>query len=330
MDIILRSEDKKDYRLVEELTREAFWNVYVPGCDEHLLIHNLRKTNEFIKELDYVAVCNNEIVGNIVYAESKIKNIDKEYSVLTFGPVSVLPKYQNKGIGGKLINHTIKLSKEMGYRAIIIYGDPEYYKRFGFKESIEYEITNKDKKYPAALLVLELYPDALNGIKGIFDEGKSYQIDEKELEEFDRGFGRKEKGFAKTQERFNELANMYKEKTMTIKYSTIIVKDTEESVKFYTDVMGFKQDSQFFPPMPGTKITIMKGKGEVMFELIENKALPPGAYSTGVEVDDLDAALADVKTKGAKVIMEKTPILVGSMAMIEDPNGARMALIHHH
>ena len=116
---------------------------------------------------------------------------------------------------------------------------------------------------------------------------------------------------------------------MTIKYSTIIVKDTEESIKFYTEVMGFKQDSQYLPPIPGTKITLMKGKGETMFELIENKAFPPGTYSTGIEVDDLSAALSNARAKGAKVITEITPILVGSMAMIEDPNGARIVFIHH-
>jgi predicted N-acetyltransferase YhbS len=209
MEIKLRLEEEKDHRIVEELTRDAFWDVYLPGCDEHLLIHNLRKAKEFINELDFVAVYNNEIIGNIVYAKSKIIGPDKEYTVLTFGPISVLPKYQNKGIGSKLIKHTIELSKEMGYKAIIIYGDPEYYKRFGFKESKENNITNRDKKYPAALLVLELYPNALNGINGIFDEGKIYEVDEKEAEEFEKGFNKKEKGFAKTQERFNELVNEY-------------------------------------------------------------------------------------------------------------------------
>ena len=117
---------------------------------------------------------------------------------------------------------------------------------------------------------------------------------------------------------------------MTIKYSTIIVKDTEESIQFYSEVMGFKQDSQFFPPVPGTKITMMKGKGETMFELIENKAFEPGAYSTGIEVDDINAVLANARAKGARVILEITPISVGSMAMIEDPNGARIAFIQHH
>jgi len=209
VEIVLRLEEEKDFAIVEDLTREAFWNVYCPGADEHFLVHNLRKTNVFIKELDFVALNNNKIVGNIMYAESTIKNNDLEYTVLTFGPVSVLPEYQNKGIGGKLINHTIKLSKEMGYKAIIIYGDPEYYKRFGFKESKEYKITNRDKKYPAALLVLELYPNALNGIEGIFDEGEVYEIDKNEAEKFNKKFIAKEKGYSKSQERFKEISNKY-------------------------------------------------------------------------------------------------------------------------
>jgi len=209
MEIELRLEEEKDYKIVEELTKEAFWNAHVPGCDEHLLIHNLRKINEFIKELDFVAINNNKIVGNIVYVKSYITNDGIKNTVLTFGPVSVLPQYQNMGIGSKLINHTIKLSKEMGYRAIIIYGDPEYYKRFGFKESKQYGITNKDKKYPVALLVLELFPNALNGIEGIFEEGKVYEVDENELREFDKKFQKMEKGYSKTQDRFNELVGKY-------------------------------------------------------------------------------------------------------------------------
>jgi predicted N-acetyltransferase YhbS len=209
METTLRLEEEKDFSIVENLTREAFWNVHCPGADEHLLVHNLRKTGVFIKELDFVAVNNDKIAGNIMYAESTIKNNDSEYTVLTFGPVSVLPEYQNKGIGGKLINHTIKLSKEMGYKAIIIYGDPEYYKRFGFKESKEYNITNRDKKFPAALLVLELYPNALNEIVGVFDEGKAYEIDKNEAEEFDKKFTAKEKGYSKSQERFKELSGKF-------------------------------------------------------------------------------------------------------------------------
>jgi predicted N-acetyltransferase YhbS len=209
MKIELRPEKEADYKLVEELTREAFWNVHFPGCSEHLLIHNLRKAKEFVGELDFVAMHDDKIVGNIVYAEAKVIGNNEECTVLTFGPLSVLPEYQNKGIGGKLINHTVKLSKEMGYKAIIIYGDPGYYKRFGFKESKEYNITNKDKKYPAALLVLELRLNALSGIAGIFDEGEPYEINEIELAEFEKGFVEKEKMATKSQEEFMKMATRY-------------------------------------------------------------------------------------------------------------------------
>jgi predicted N-acetyltransferase YhbS len=209
MEIILRLEEEKDYRTVEELTREAFWNYHVPGCDEHLLAHNLRESSVFIKELDFVALYGNKIVGNIMYAKAIIEKNDLKYDVLTFGPLSVLPEYQNNGIGGKLVTHTVKLSRELGYKAIIIYGDPKYYKRFGFMESKEYKITNNDKKFPAALLVLELYPNALNGIEGIFNEGKVYEIDKNEAENFDKYFTAKEKGYSKSQERFKELSNKY-------------------------------------------------------------------------------------------------------------------------
>ena len=211
MEIILRLEEEKDCRAVDEVTREAFWNVHQPGCDEHLLIHKLRGEREFVKDLDFVAVFDNRIVGNIVYVQSKIRDVDGvEYTVLTFGPVSVLPEYQHKGIGSKLIRHTMQLSREMGYRAILIYGEPEYYKRFGFIESIKYGITNKDGKYPAALLVLELYEGALDGINGVFDEGDIYQVDRAELESFDKAFPVKEMlSGTRSQLRFDEMVGKY-------------------------------------------------------------------------------------------------------------------------
>ena len=105
MNITLRLEEEYDRRNVENVTREAFWNVYTPGSDVHLLVHSLRKAKEFIKELDFVAVYNNTIVGNIVYVEAKIIDLEKEYAVLTFGPWNVFWRYQQNlynRIGGLL------------------------------------------------------------------------------------------------------------------------------------------------------------------------------------------------------------------------------------
>ncbi len=130
MNFILRREEPKDYKEVENITREAFWNHHVPGCDEHYLVHVMRGSKDFIPELDFVALDGDKIVGNIMYTKSSVtKDNDEVCTVLCFGPISVLPEYQGKGVGTKLIEHTKVLAREMGYSAILIYGDPEYYTR---------------------------------------------------------------------------------------------------------------------------------------------------------------------------------------------------------
>ncbi|OPX61309.1 MAG: glyoxalase I [Methanobacterium sp. PtaB.Bin024] len=115
---------------------------------------------------------------------------------------------------------------------------------------------------------------------------------------------------------------------MKIKYTTLIVKDMEESIKFYTEVMGFKIDSQY-DLGPAGKITLLKGEGETMVEIIQNPQDEPGLFSIGMEVEDLNTTIKELKAKGAKVTMDPTPITVGLLAFIEDPNGARIALIEH-
>jgi lactoylglutathione lyase len=116
---------------------------------------------------------------------------------------------------------------------------------------------------------------------------------------------------------------------MKIKYTTMIVKDMDESIKFYTEVMGFKIDSQY-DLGPAGAITLLKGEGETMVEIIQNPVNEPGLFSMGMDVEDLDTTLEELKAKGAKVTMEPTPITVGTLAFIEDPNGVRIALIQHH
>jgi len=116
---------------------------------------------------------------------------------------------------------------------------------------------------------------------------------------------------------------------MKIKYTTMIVKDMEESIKFYTEVMGFEIDSQY-DLGPAGAITLLKGEGETMVEIIQNPVNEPGLFSMGMDVEDLETTLEELKAKGAKVTMEPTPITVGTLAFIEDPNGVRIALIQHH
>jgi predicted N-acetyltransferase YhbS len=86
MNISLRLENKRDYRLVENLTREAFWDLYHPGCLEHFILHKLRGSSDFIPELDYVALADNVIAGNIIYSKaSVIDDSGNKNQVITSG-----------------------------------------------------------------------------------------------------------------------------------------------------------------------------------------------------------------------------------------------------
>ncbi|PKM95634.1 MAG: GNAT family N-acetyltransferase [Firmicutes bacterium HGW-Firmicutes-1] len=209
-DVVLRYETVSDYSTVEELTREAFWNHHVPGCDEHYLLHIIRKADSFIRELDIVAEVNGKIVGNIVYTKAKIVDDNGDYhNVISFGPISVLPAFQGKGIGSILIEHTKTVARELGYTAILIYGDPDYYSRFGFTAAENYKIGTSDNMYAVPLQALELYPGALSNISGRFLEDEIYDIDEVEAKEFDKGFLPKELlSDLPTQIRFRHLVEM--------------------------------------------------------------------------------------------------------------------------
>ena len=204
MDINIRRETKNDHRIVEELTREAFWNLYFPGCDEHYTAHILRDHPDFISELDFVAEVDNKIVGSIMYTRSHvIDENDNKIEILTFGPLCVLPEYQRKGIGTALIKHTKELAIKNGEKAIIILGDPRNYVKHGFKNSIDYNISNSEGKYPYGQLVLELAPGIFDGKKWKFHYSPVYNIDPKAAEEFDKQFPIKKKEYKPSQELFS-------------------------------------------------------------------------------------------------------------------------------
>lgn len=114
---------------------------------------------------------------------------------------------------------------------------------------------------------------------------------------------------------------------MKVKYSTMIVEDMEKSVEFYNEILDFKVDSVY--TLPQGKITLMKGEGETLVELIQNESFDTGLYSMGIEVEDINEKVAEIKAKGIKFIMEPIKISVGYMARFQDPNGVNIVLIQH-
>lgn len=207
--LVIRKEQKKDYRAVENLVREAFWNIYIPGCSEHFVLHNLRKHADFIPELDFVAEIEERIVGQITFSRSVIRDDrGEEKAVVSFGPVSVLPEFQKQGIAGALIRHGIGLARDMGFTAVCIYGDPRYYSRFGFRCAEKYDIRTADGKFAVALLALELRPGALRDTPGRFIESAAFATDDNALACFDAKFPPKEKAETQSQRDFMTLVSL--------------------------------------------------------------------------------------------------------------------------
>lgn len=196
-DYIIRLETKRDYKEVENVTREAFWNVYRPGCMEHYVLHCYRDREDFIKELDFVMEQEGKIIGHVMYSKAEIKADDgRKIPIMTFGPISILPEYKRKGYGKKLLDYSMQKAKEMGAGALCIEGNIDFYGKSGFvvasTKGIHYYAEPRENEVPY-FLVKELEEGFLEGMEGIYHTPEGYFVDEKEVEIFDRKFPKKEK-----------------------------------------------------------------------------------------------------------------------------------------
>jgi predicted N-acetyltransferase YhbS len=194
-ELILREERPGDYEVVEELTFLAFEDFPIDLPDngtEVLLVHKLRGDGAFVPALDFVAAADGCIVGNIMYSRSHVvTGSGEKIATLTFGPGSVLPDMQRKGIGSALINHTLELARGMGERAVIIFGHEEYYPRFGFVPAAQYGISTADGHNFDAFMALPLYSGALDGITGRYNGAPVFEsISKDEADAFNARFER--------------------------------------------------------------------------------------------------------------------------------------------
>ena len=208
----IRNEKEADYRIVEEITRKAFYNVYVPRCMEHYLVHVMREHEDFVPELDFVVELDGQVIGNIMYTKSKLTDeVGMEKEILTFGPVSILPEYQRNGYGKMLIEHSMKRAAELGYEAIVIMGSPANYVSCGFQCCKKYNVCVEGGKYPAAMLVKELKPGTFDGRKWYYSESPAMIIDEREAQAFDDSLEKMEKKWMPSQEAFYIMSNSFVE-----------------------------------------------------------------------------------------------------------------------
>ncbi|MBQ8362537.1 MAG: N-acetyltransferase [Thermoguttaceae bacterium] len=193
-DYSIRLEREADFEKVEFLIREAFWNVYRPGCFEHYLARQLRSADAFIPELSFVLEKDGEIIGQIMYVRSQIALSDgTTLPIATFGPLSVAPDYRRRGYGSALTRRSMEEAAKLGAGALAITGAPEFYARFGFESGRSRNVVYADAPDAPYFLVKELKPGFLNGVRGTFRDPACYLVSEAEAELFDRQFPPKEK-----------------------------------------------------------------------------------------------------------------------------------------
>ena len=191
-EFIIRPERKSEYRQVEDLTREAFWNVYRPGCLEHYVLHCLREDPAFIPELDFVMEADGKLIGQCIYMHAAIKSDDgTSIPIVTMEPIGILPEYQRRGFGKALLDHSLEKAGEMGFGAICFEGNIGFYGKSGFNYASSFGIRYHglpEGEDASFFLCKELIPGYLDGITGEYATPAGYFVDEKECEEFDRSF----------------------------------------------------------------------------------------------------------------------------------------------
>ena len=196
-DIEIRLEREEDYREVENLIREAFWNVYRPGCSEHYVIHVLRDDADFIPELDFVMHKGGELIGQNMFMKAVINGDDgKDVPVLAMGPICICNELKRKGYGKMLLDYCLEKAAALGYGAVLFEGNIDFYSKCGFDYARKFGIRYHDLpegEDDSFFLCRELIPGYLKDVTGVYQTPKGYYVDDADVEEFDKSFPPKEK-----------------------------------------------------------------------------------------------------------------------------------------
>ena len=200
MNIVIRREEEKDFRAVEELVRESFWNVYRPGCLEHYVLHCLRSDPAFVPELDFVMEADGQLIGQNMFMRAHIQADDgREIPIMTMGPICIDPACKRQGFGKMLLDHSLRQAAALGCGALCFEGSIRFYGRSGFRYAREFGLRYRDLPEGADdsfFLCRELKKGYLNGITGVYGPPEGYFAAEKDpeaFEAFDAGFPKREK-----------------------------------------------------------------------------------------------------------------------------------------
>lgn len=196
-DYIIRLERKEECREVENLVREAFWNVYRPGCLEHYMLNRLRTDAAFVPELDFVMVKDGKLIGQNIFMRANIKaDDDSDIPIMTMGPICIAPEFERQGYGKILLDYSLEKAAELGAGAVCIEGNINFYGKSGFTFANRFGIRYHglpEGEDASFFLCKELIPGYLDDVTGEYAAPQGYFVDEAKAEEFDKTFHYKEK-----------------------------------------------------------------------------------------------------------------------------------------
>ena len=187
--IVIRRETESDYRAVENLVREAFWNVYRPGCLEHYVLHKFRTDNDFVQELDFIMEKDGRIIGQNVFVRATIQSDEgRKIPMMAMGPICVAPEFQRCGYGKLLLDYSLEQATSFGCGALCFEGNINFYGKSGFTYAslfgIRYHDLPKDAD-ASFFLCKELQPGYLSGVTGVYAPPQGYFVADRNPEEFE-------------------------------------------------------------------------------------------------------------------------------------------------
>ncbi len=189
-DFIIRRETKADHADVEYLISESFWNVYCPGCSEHLIMHVLRDDPAFVPELDFVMEKDGKLIGQNMFMKTVIDADDgRTIEVLTMGPICITPELKRKGYGKILLDYSLEKATDLGFGAVLFEGNILFYGKSGFTYAREFGIRYHDLPEGADdsfFLCRELVPGALASVRGEYAPPRCYFVAEENPDAFER------------------------------------------------------------------------------------------------------------------------------------------------
>lgn len=208
--VSIRNEEPRDYEIVENITRNAFYNLYMPGCVEHYLVHIMREHQDFIRELDFVLELDDKVIGYIMYTKTTLTDeAGNVKNILTFGPLCIEPKYQRRGYGKLLIHHSFEKAVSMGYDTVVILGMPSNYVSSGFVSCKRHNVCVEGDKFPAAMLIRELKPGVLDGRKWYYKDSPVMLVNPEDAKAYDDTLPPKERKYLPSQEEFYIMSHSF-------------------------------------------------------------------------------------------------------------------------